>query len=716
MLRFPAMNTSAAAIRTLFAAAALLAAVPGSGDTPGASPDAAANAFFERAFEERLVLEPTTATSLGLKTGADRWQDSSEAGEAERFALSKRQVEELRAMDPARLDDATRLSWQVFEAGEERRMARYPWRNHGYFFDKDGAHASVPAFLINTHRIESEADAVTYIRRLEGVQPLFAQQLERARAAAKQGIAPPKFVYPYVIEDAGNVIKGLPFDVGPADSVLLADFRAKVGKLEIDDARRQALVGEAVKALLGSVKPAYEAVIAWSRETEKSASTDDGVWRLPDGAAYYDYLLKNFTTTDLTAAQIHEIGLREVARIHDEMRVVMKRVGFEGDLSDFFDFMRTDAQFYYPDTAEGREAWLADANRHIVAMRAKLPELFVTLPKAEVVVKAVEPFREKSAGKAFYQRPSQDGSRPGVFYGNLYQMKEMPKYELEALTYHEAIPGHHMQNAIALEESSLPRFRRSGVLHGLWRRAGASTASGSARNSASTTIPGPSSGASRWNCTAPFVSWWTPGLHAKRWTREQTIRYHVENSPTGEDAAIRATERYILNPGQATAYMIGMLKIVELRERAAAALGPKFDKREFHDLVLRTGSVPLTVLESEVQRWVDGAEGLRSCAPTSSRSVTSPPGTWSYVVADPAARKCAVVDPVLDFDPKSGRASTASADAIASFVRDSGLTYQWILETHAHADHLSAAPWLQAALGGKIAIGEGIRAVQTRLP
>jgi len=602
------MNLSPPAFSTLIAAAALLAAVPASGDTPQSGADTAANAFYERAFEERLLLEPTMATSLGLKTGADRWQDSSEAGEAERFALSKRQVGELRAMDPARLDDSTRLSWQVFEAGEERRIARYPWRNHGYFFDKDGAHASTPAFLINTHRIESEADAVTYIRRLEGVQPLFAQQLERARAAAKQGIAPPKFVYPYVIEDAGNILKGRPFDEGPADSPLLADFRAKLDKLEIDDARRKALVGEAEKALLGSVKPAYEAVIAWARVTEKTASTDDGVWRLPDGAAYYDYLLKNFTTTELTAEQIHEIGLREVARIHGEMRAVMKRVGFEGDLSDFFKFMRTDAQFYYADTAEGREAWLADANRHIVAMRAKLPELFVTLPKAEVVVKAVEPFREKSAGKAFYQRPPLDGSRPGVFYGNLYQMKEMPKYELEALTYHEAIPGHHMQNAIALEETSLPRFRRSGGF----------TAYGEGWGLYSERLgkelgfyddPWSEFGRLALELHRAVRLVVDTGLHAKRWSREQTIRYHVENSPTGEDAAIRATERYILNPGQATAYMIGMLRIVELRERAAAALGLRFDKREFHDLVLRTGSVPLTVLESEVQRWVDAQKG-----------------------------------------------------------------------------------------------------------
>lgn len=592
----------------LAAAAALLAGHLAAAESAATGPDAAANAFFERALDERLELEPTTATSLGLKTGYDRWPDASEQGDAARNALAERQLAELRKFEPASLDDAARLSWQVFEANEERRLERYRWRNHNYVFDKDGSHASVPAFLINTHRIESDADAVAYVRRLEGIRILFAQELERAAAAAKQGILPPKFVFPYVIEDAGNIIKGRPFDQGPDDSPLLADFRAKVGKLEIDAARREALIGDAERALRESVKPAYEAVVAWAREASKIATEDDGVWKLPEGAAYYDYLLKNFTTTDLTAVQIHDIGLREVARIHDEMRAVMKRVGFVGDLSAFFDFMRTDAQFYYPDTGEGRAAWIADAEKHIAAMRARLPELFVTLPKADVVVKAVEPFREKSAGKAFYQRPSLDGTRPGVFYGNLYQMKEMPKYELEALVYHEAIPGHHMQNAVALEEDSLPRFRRSGGF----------TAYGEGWGLYSERLgkevgfyadPYSEFGQLALELHRAVRLVVDTGLHAKRWTREQTIRYHVENSPTGEDAAIRATERYILNPGQATAYMIGMLKIVELRERAAAALGAKFDRRDFHDVVLRTGSVPLTVLESEIQRWVDSKKG-----------------------------------------------------------------------------------------------------------
>jgi uncharacterized protein (DUF885 family) len=609
MLLCRPMTIATPRIRFIVAACMSLAAGPLAAAEAGATDaNAAANAFFERALDERLELEPTTATSLGLKTGYDRWPDASEQGDAARLELAERQLAELRKIDPAKLDEQTRLSWQVFEANEERRIARYRWRNHNYLFDKNGAQASTPAFLINTHRIESDADAVAYLRRLEGIRTLFSQQLERAAAAAKQGIAPPKFVYPYVIEDAGNIIKGRPFDEGPDDSPLLADFRGKVGKLEFDAARRATLIADAERALQTSVKPAYEAVIAWARATSPAATEDDGVWKLPDGAAYYDYLLKNYTTTELTSSQIHDIGLREVARIHGEMRKVMKQVDFDGDLAAFFDFMRTDAQFYYPDTADGRAAWIADAEKHIGAMRAKLPELFVTLPKADVVVKAVEPFREKSAGKAFYQRPSLDGTRPGIFYGNLYQMKEMPKYELEALVYHEAIPGHHMQNAVALEESSLPRFRRSGGF----------TAYGEGWGLYSERLgkevgfyadPWSEFGRLAMELHRAVRLVVDTGLHTKRWTREQTIRYHVENSPTGEDAAIRATERYILMPGQATAYMIGMLKIVELRERAAAALGAKFDRREFHDLVLRTGSVPLTVLESEVQRWVASKKG-----------------------------------------------------------------------------------------------------------
>jgi uncharacterized protein (DUF885 family) len=577
------------------------------GETP--DPNAAANAFFERAFQERLALDPVLATSLGLRLRYGEWPDASERGDLARLELAERQLAELRAsIDLSKLDDATRLSYRVFESSEERSIARHRWRNHGYVIDKNGPHVSLPAFLINSHRIETESDALAYVQRLEGLQTLMVQSLERAEQAARGSVLPPKFVFAYVIEDAGNVITGRPFDDGPADSPLFADFKGKIAGLTLDGMHREALTARAELALLSSVKPAYEAVIAWAKSAEARATTDDGIWKLPDGGAYYDFLLENFTTTKLTATEIHDIGLREVARLHGEMRRLMREVGFEGDLPAFFAFMRTDSRFYYPDTPEGQAAWLADATRAIEAIRARLPELFVTVPKAELVVRAVEPFREKSAGKAFYQRPSQDGSRPGVFYANLYRMSEMPKYEMEALVYHEGIPGHHMQNAIATEQEALPQFRRGGG-YTAYSEGWGLYSERLAKELGFYSDPYSEFGRLALELHRAVRLVVDTGLHARRWSREQTIRYHVENSPTGEGAAIRATERYILNPGQATGYMIGMLKIVELRERATAALGKDFDIREFHDLVLRTGGVPLTVLESEVQRWIEARRG-----------------------------------------------------------------------------------------------------------
>jgi uncharacterized protein (DUF885 family) len=529
-------------IATFTVATAGFSATAGA-DTPDAN--AAANAFFERALDERLAMEPTVASVLGLKIGYDRWTDPTERADSERKALSERHLAELRTtIDPSALDATTRLSWQVFENSEERRIARYRWRNRDYRFDKNGAHVTMPAFLINTHRVESEADALAYIRRLEGVRPQLEQLLERAAQAAEQGILPPRFVFPYVIEDSRNIVTGRPFDDGPADSPLLADIRSKVEKLTIEEARRGSLLAQPELALLTSVMPGYEAVIAWAGEAAKIATDDDGVWKLPDGAAYYDYLLENFTTAKLSADEIHAIGLREVARLHGDMRKLMKQVEFEGDLQAFYEFMRADPRLYYEDPDAGRAAWHADAHRYIAGMRAKLPEYFITLPKSELVVNAVEPFREQSASKAFYRRPSLDGTRPGVFYGNLYQMSEMPKYELEALVYHEALPGHHMQIAIATEEESQPRFRRLG------------------------------------GYTAYSEGW---GLYSERLGKE--LGFYSD--PWSE---------------------FGHLAF-EMRERAAAALGARFDLREFHDLVLRIGAVPLTVLESEVQRWVESQQG-----------------------------------------------------------------------------------------------------------
>ena len=351
------------------------------------------------------------------------------------------------------------------------------------------------------------------------------------------------------------------------------------------------------------MKPAYERLIATIETQSEAAHTDDGIWRFENGDEYYQALLNWFTTTDLTADDIHNLGLANVERIQNEMRSVMKTVGFEGSLQEFFVDLRGNADVRYPNTDEGRDAYLSDTRNAIDAMRAKLPEFFGILPKAELKVKRVEAFRERSAGKAFYQSPPPDGSRPGIYYANLYDMSSMPKTDLEALAFHEGVPGHHLQLSIATELQGVPEFQR------YLRFTAFSEGWGLYSEYLSKEMgfyQDPYSEFGRlamelWRAARLVVD---TGLHSKRWTREEAIAYLIENTPNAEWDCTKAIERYIAMPGQATAYMVGKIRILELREMAREVLGEQFDIREFHDTVLGSGPVPLDVLEANIKAMI----------------------------------------------------------------------------------------------------------------
>lgn len=574
--------------------------------TPSPEEIEKANEFFEEVFNERVARSPEFQARLGIKDDYDEWDDISPAFEAETLEIAKRRLAELReTIDYERLDRQTQLSYDLFVDETEKQIEGYAYRLHDYPVNQMfGAQSRVPAFLINYHRVDSEADARAYVARLRRVAPLFDQLVANLEARAEHGVVPPRFVFGHVLGDCRNVLTGRPFDDGDEDSTLLADFRKKVEELDVPATVKAELLREAEEALLRSVKPAYEKLIAYVSALEETATTDDGVWKLPDGGAFYDYRLRFITTTDMSADEIHEVGLSEVARIHDEMRAIKNEVGHEGTLQEFFRFMREDEQFYYDDTAEGRTAYLEHATEIIDRMRERLDDLFTVKPKAKMVVKAVEPFREKSAGKAFYQRPSPDGSRPGVYYANLYRMADMPKYQMEALAYHEGIPGHHMQLTIAMELEGIPKFRRYARY----------TAYTEGWGLYSEFVPkeigfyeDPYSDFGRlamelWRACRLVVD---TGIHHKKWTREKAIAYLMENTPNPEGDAVKAIERYIVMPGQATGYKIGMLKILELRAQARAELGERFDIREFHDLLLENGPVPLSTLEQLVVEWIN---------------------------------------------------------------------------------------------------------------
>ncbi|QIR15171.1 DUF885 domain-containing protein [Shewanella aestuarii] len=562
-----------------------------------------ANALFDAIFMENVMASPVNQTYLGIKKDYDKWSDISDKGLDDNLAMTKAHLAKLLTLDVTQLDEQSLLSYQLLKARLEQSIADDKWRYHTYPINQMyGIHSMVASFLINQHQITDISDAKAYISRLEGIKPLLAQLEAELALRAEKKIIAPKFVFPYVISDSQNIITGAPFD-NSEDSALWADFQRKVTQLAITEDEKNQLLAEAKSALLNSVKPGYESLIRYTKSLEELADNRDGAWKLPDGDAFYNNALARTTTTAMTSEQIHQLGLSEVARIHNEMSQIMQKVNFEGSLQEFFAFMRDDKQFYYPDTDEGRQAYLTEAKALIDNMESRLDEVFKIKPKANLVVRQVEAFREKSAGKAFYDQPAPDGSRPGTYYANLYQMDAMPKYQMEALAYHEGIPGHHMQIAIAQELQGIPKFRKFGGYTAYVEGWGLYTEYFPKEMGL---YADPYSDFGRlamelWRACRLVVD---TGIHTKKWTREQGIAYYVENTPNAESDAIKMVERHVVMPSQATAYKVGMIKILELREYAKTQLGDKFDIRDFHTLLLKNGPLPLDVLETKVQQWI----------------------------------------------------------------------------------------------------------------
>ncbi|QXP74394.1 DUF885 domain-containing protein [Tenacibaculum sp. AHE15PA] len=565
-----------------------------------------ANTFFDEQFKGHLNRHPMDQTYLGIKKDADKWNDISDAFAKEELVHTKNALTWLKdSLNVTKLNASTKLSYDLFKQQLKNEIADFKYRFHTYPVNQmHGMQSEIPAFLINMHQVTSTKDAENYIARLHNLKPLFSQLVINLKERESKGIMPPKFVFAKVLEDSKNLIKGKPFDNSSKTSTLLNDFTNKVNKLTINAEEKEALIEKGIVALKEGVLPAYKNLISTLEAQEKIATTDAGSWKFPEGEAFFNNALKRTTTTNLTSEEIHEIGLKEVTRIHDEMRVIMKGTGFEGSLKEFFEFMKKDKQFYYADSKEGRQVYMKEATHMIDSMKTRLDELFITKPNAKLIVKAVEPFREKSAGKAFYQQPAIDGSRPGTYYANMYDMASMPSYQMEALAYHEGIPGHHMQIAIAQELQNVPMFRKFSSY----------TAYIEGWGLYSEYIPkemgfyaDPYSDFGRlamelWRACRLVVD---TGIHTKKWTREQGIKYYTDNTPNAELDAVKMVERHIVMPSQATAYKIGMLKILELREKAKEALGDLFNIREFHDVVLTNGPLPLNVLENLVDVYIN---------------------------------------------------------------------------------------------------------------
>jgi len=595
----------------LLLAAALLAAPAASfaqrHPAPAAatqSEDARLNAFLDEAFNAQAALSPERETQLGRKIGYDRLDDYTEAGDRREVALLDRQLGQLHArFRPARLSAQGQLSYRLFETEVQRAHERLRWFWHRFAVTNNGSpFGQFPVFLINQHRVDNVADAEAYVARIRDVDRAMGEIAFNVRHQAQLGIVPPQFNFAPVRADAQRVLAGAPFADGPPNPIF-ADFQAKVNALHISDAEKQRLIGEARAALTGPFRHGYQTLLAAWAAIEPRATGNNGAWSLPQGADYYNAQLRQRTTTNLTAQQIHQIGLDQLERIHREMQAIMTQVGFHGTLQEFFHFILTDPQFRYSNDDAGRQAFLADARAAIARVMAVAPQSFRRLPRAPLEVRPVEAFRTATAPVAFYNPGTADGSRPGIMYVNMGNMADVLKPAVEDVSFHEGAPGHHFQISLAQEMEGLPLFRQH-AFYGAYLEGWGLYAERLGHDLGLYSSPYQEFGrlaGEAWRATRLVTD---TGIHAMHWTREQAIQFFQQNTLLSEGNIRREVERYFDDPGQATSYMIGQLRILQLRDHARQALGSRFDIRDFHGVVIENGALPLDVLSELVERYI----------------------------------------------------------------------------------------------------------------
>ncbi|WP_237067888.1 DUF885 domain-containing protein [Microbulbifer guangxiensis] len=576
--------------------------------------------WLDARYEEELQFSPLMLAEKGSKDLNDQLDDFSAKGLAQQLAWKAATVEQLHEeFDYQQLTPAGQESYDLWIYQYERARAAEPFWRMGYatnsywpsfyFTQMFGMQSDLPALVMNYHRVDDREDMLALVTRLAAMGRAINQLKLRAQAAAKQGIRPPRFAYEVAIREAEEQVSGAPFAESEQDAPIWGFTKEKLDALldlgEIDRTDADRVRARAHQVLHDDFLPAYQELLTWLRTD--IVNTDDearGVGALPGGEAFYRFSLKELTSTDMTPDQLHQLGLKEVTRIRGEMDALREEVQFEGDLQEFFTYLREDSKFLYPNTDAGRESYLSDSRAFLKEITKKLPDYFGLLPKTNLVVKRVEPHREQDGGIQHYFPGSPDGAMPGVYYAHLSDMNAYSKADMESIAYHEGNPGHHLQFSIQRELSGVPKFRthtrvmaysegwglyaeqlaeEMGAFHDPYKRFGRLNGE-------------------MWRAVRLVVD---TGLHAKDWSEEQAVQYFLANTSLPEAAARFEVRRYLVWPGQATAYKVGMLKILELRTRAMETLGGAFDIRGFHDAVLGGGALPLNLLEKRVQRWVD---------------------------------------------------------------------------------------------------------------
>ncbi|MCH8943970.1 MAG: DUF885 domain-containing protein [Proteobacteria bacterium] len=590
-------------------AAAVLAAiflVAGCGESknqgaPEATEVGAAGALsvlFDDHFERNLELNPLNATFIGDYRYNDRLANSNGPEyRAASEAMDQEFLQRLLAIDREQLGEQDRLSYDIFKINRELSLESNQFPSHlqpiNQFYAITNSFVQLGSGS-SAHPFKTVKDYEDFLSRADDFAVIIDQIISNMKQGMQEGVTQPRILMEKLVPQVASQIID-----DPRESAFYMPVINMPEDFSADDRERLTVAFE--DKISNTIIPAYQRLnnflgdeyIAAARETV-------GLYAQPNGEAWYAYMVRLRTTTDMTPDEIHQIGLDEVARIHGEMHGVMEEAGFEGDLKDFFEFVNSDDQFFY-DEAEELIQGYRDMSDHIAELAT---ELFDVFPKSEFEVRRVEPFREASASGGSYRSGTPDGSRPGVFYANAYNIKARGKWAMESLFLHEAIPGHHFQIMIQRENEDLPDFRRFGGFTAYSEGWGL-YAESLGRELGVYVDPYSYFGglnAELWRSIRLVVD---TGIHAKGWTRQEVLDYMYANSAVAEVRAVAEAERFMAIPGQALAYKIGQLKIREIRDKAEASLGDKFSVKDFHTEVLKDGAMPLSMLESKLDRWVE---------------------------------------------------------------------------------------------------------------
>ncbi len=567
------------------------------------------NQWFEETFRQQQLQSPMQLTRAGSKQGYDKLDDFSEQALIQRqHWLDTVTAQMIAEFNPELLDTETRTSYDLWLYQQQIAEQGHKFRHTDYIFNQMfSLHASLPQFLINSHRVVTEQDMWDYISRLNHLGRAISQLTERAAANVEHGVIYPAFALQAIAEQSKKLLTAQPFNDGDA-APLWQDTLSKINGLQqqalINDVQADALKTAAQNALLQQVAPAYQQLINWSNTSiALSPKINTGVWQRPNGKDYYAYQLAFHTSTNMTAAEIHQLGLAEVSRLTAEMERLKRQLKFTGSLADFFNFIRQDPRFFYPNTDEGRQAYLTDSRSYLADIEQKLPDYFGLLPNAAMEVRRVEAYREQAGAAQHYMAGSPDGSTPGVYYAHLADMAAMPKPEMEAIAYHEGLPGHHLQISIAQQLQHLPTFRRS-ARSTVYTEGWALYAEFLAKEMGAYQDPYNEFGrlmTEIWRAVRLVVD---TGLHEKQWTEQQAIDYFRQYTPINDNAIVAEVQRYLMFPGQATAFKIGMNEILSMRSQAQAHFKEAFDIVKFHDIILGGAALPLHLLQQRINSWI----------------------------------------------------------------------------------------------------------------